>query len=606
MKRARILNLIAVCSIIIGPANYVLSAAETNTNASDDTFSANYSATYVDNAMADIDLAQYMDQTGINKFVLSFITYDENGAPSWGGYADEQVGLNDKYIDEIRDNGGDIILSFGGANASNVPDATNADLAATNKSAEELADLYEQILKQYDAQIIDFDIEGLLVQDAKSLEKRAQAVAILEQSYADQNLPLEVMVTLPVLETGLTNDGINVLQTFRKNGATIDTVNIMTMDYGHAVGDMGGAAIEAGESLKQQLAIVYPEYTEEQLYQMIGITPMIGQNDSPNELFTLEDQQQVVDWAQEKDIRFLSFWSTNRDNPGPDNQVSPSHSGISNIKSGDFGRGYSEFTTTDPYEPPARDEVAPSDVKNLTGSFSSEPYGNKLSWDAATDDSGYVQYQVYRNDQVIATTKDTSYLDKRMDPNEVSKYYVRAIDASGNQSVNKSNEVVIDEYQLPAEWVATKDYPKGEVVLYNDNIYIAKYYINAGKTPDVNDQSGALSGWELIAGNAVGAIGEWQNYVPYPGGSTVTYEENTYTARYYISSGVKPDVNDQAGTKTGWGLTAGPAFGQIPEWQNYLSYTGGTTVDYNGTLWTAKWYTSVGEEPGVSPVWVAA
>ncbi len=347
MRKVKLLGYATAFVVLSTPLSLKVSATEV-----DDVFTKEYSATYVDNAMADIDLGQYMEDTGVNKFIFSFITYDENGDPSWGGYSGLQEGLNDKYIEEIRESGGDIILSFGGALASTVPETANADLAATNKSAEELAALYENILKEYDAHIIDFDIEGLLVQDEASLEKRAEAVAILEQSYKDQNLPLEVMVTLPVLETGLTKDGVNVLNVFKDNDATVDTVNIMTMDYGHPVDDMGAAAIQAGESLKEQLAAIYPDYSDEQLYQMIGITPMIGQNDTADELFSLEDQEALVAWAQEKEIRFLSFWSTNRDNPGPDEVVSPTHNGISDVESGDFGRGYSEFTSDEAFVPP--------------------------------------------------------------------------------------------------------------------------------------------------------------------------------------------------------------------------------------------------------------
>lgn len=606
MNRIKVLSFIGVFGTIVAPSANILSAAEISNEGSDDAFTKQYAATYVDNAMADINIDDYMEETGVNKFIFSFITYDDNGKPSWGGYDKQYEGLNDKYIKEIRENGGDIILSFGGANASNVEDATNADLAATSKSAQELADLYESILKQYDAHIIDFDIEGLLVQDEESLQKRAQAVSILEDSYEKQGLDLEVMVTLPVLETGLTDDGINVLKVFRQNKAAIDTVNIMAMDYGHEVSDMGAAAIEAAESLKNQLADVYPEYSEEQLYQMIGITPMIGQNDSAGELFTLEDQQQLVDWAQEKDIRLLSFWSTNRDNPGPDGQVSPSHSGVSGIESGDYGRGYSDFTSDEPYVPPVRDKTAPSDVTGLTGEFKSEPYGNSLSWNSGTDDSGFVNYEIFRNDELIATTDSTNYIDKRMTPETANSYYVRAIDPSGNESINPSNSVTIDEYQLPNEWVSTTAYPKDEVVLYQDNIYIAKYYINAGITPDVNDQTGAKSGWELIAGNSVGAINEWQDYLPYPGGEVVSYEGNTYEAKYYISAGTAPDVNDLDGTISGWKLIDGPALTQTPVWQDYLAYSGETTVEHDGQLWTNKWYANVGEEPGVADVWILA
>jgi hypothetical protein len=61
----------------------------------------------------------------------------------------------------------------------------------------------------------------------------------------------------------------------------------------------------------------------------IGITPMIGRNDSP-ETFTLEDAQQVVNWANGNNIKLLAFWSVGRDNGGcPNGTVSPSCSGIS-------------------------------------------------------------------------------------------------------------------------------------------------------------------------------------------------------------------------------------------------------------------------------------
>ncbi len=128
--------------------------------------------------------------------------------------------------------------------------------------------------------------------------------------------------------------------------------------------------------------------------------------------------------------------------------------------------------------------------------------------------------------------------------------------------------------------------------------------INAGVTPDVNDQTGAKSGWELIAGNAIGTVNEWQDYLPYPGGEIVSYEGNTYEAKYYISAGIAPDVNDQEGTISGWKLIDGPAVGQTPVWQDYLAYSGGTTVEHNGQLWINKWYANIGEEPGGADVWV--
>jgi hypothetical protein len=46
----------------------------------------------------------------------------------------------------------------------------------------------------------------------------------------------------------------------------------------------------------------------------VGITPMIGQNDIPEELFQTADGTQLVTWAKTKPwVGFLSFQSANRD-----------------------------------------------------------------------------------------------------------------------------------------------------------------------------------------------------------------------------------------------------------------------------------------------------
>ena len=67
---------------------------------------------------------------------------------------------------------------------------------------------------------------------------------------------------------------------------------------------MGYYAIESAENLHNQLSQIYPEKTSDEIWQMIGITPMIGLNDVITERFTLLNAQQVrlnfflghVDW----------------------------------------------------------------------------------------------------------------------------------------------------------------------------------------------------------------------------------------------------------------------------------------------------------------------
>ena len=46
---------------------------------------------------------------------------------------------------------------------------------------------------------------------------------------------------------------------------------------------------------------------------MIGLTPMIGLNDTVPQVFTLDDAERLVTFAMEKGIRQISMWSLNRD-----------------------------------------------------------------------------------------------------------------------------------------------------------------------------------------------------------------------------------------------------------------------------------------------------
>jgi hypothetical protein len=48
---------------------------------------------------------------------------------------------------------------------------------------------------------------------------------------------------------------------------------------------------------------------------MIGVTPMIGQNDDPAEVFTEANAQTLVNFAQQNHLGRLAFWSVDRDQP---------------------------------------------------------------------------------------------------------------------------------------------------------------------------------------------------------------------------------------------------------------------------------------------------
>jgi hypothetical protein len=129
------------------------------------------------------------------------------------------------------------------------------------------------------------------------------------RSWASANgTQLSISYTLPVLPTGLPGSGTDVLSTALADGFTPNVVNIMTMDYGTPGTEMGTAANQALDATAGQLESSYG-ISSSAAYAMLGTTPMIGQNDSSGETFTLADAATVESYAAQQGIAMLSSWA---------------------------------------------------------------------------------------------------------------------------------------------------------------------------------------------------------------------------------------------------------------------------------------------------------
>lgn len=247
--------------------------------------------------------------SGNKNYTLAFIL-GRGCSASWFGVYEmnsAEAGAIGTRISELRAAGGDVIIAFGGAAA---PELANVCPDVSSLQAQ-----YQAVVTKYNLRYVDLDIEDF---SPSAIDMRNKALKNLEAA----NPNLRVHYTLGVLPTGLTQAQLDVLNNAKANGTRVDLVNIMAMDYYQNTQDMGAAAIQAAQATRTQLNNM--GFTNTQ----IGITPMIGRNDSP-ETFTLEDAQQVVNWANNNGIKLLAFWSVGRDNGGcPNGTVSPSCSGI--------------------------------------------------------------------------------------------------------------------------------------------------------------------------------------------------------------------------------------------------------------------------------------
>jgi len=257
-------------------------------------------APYADMSNNQEPLLNEAAEAGLKTYTAAFVI-SAGCEPIWGDtlpVTDDPT--MDQEIATAKADGATPIVSFGGSGG------TELAMACTTESSLQAA--YQSVITHLGVTHIDFDIEGAPLDYTADNNLRFEAIAALEA--ADPSLV--VSVTLPVLPTGLAADGVAFLALAKQDNVRIDLVNVMAMDYGSSfTGDMGQEAIEAAESTLGQVQADWPSDT----YADIGVTPMIGQNDTSGEIFTEADAQSLVSWADTEHLGRLAFWSVDRDQP---------------------------------------------------------------------------------------------------------------------------------------------------------------------------------------------------------------------------------------------------------------------------------------------------
>ncbi|MFJ9896146.1 carbohydrate binding domain-containing protein [Streptomyces sp. NPDC091280] len=205
--------------------------------------------------------------------------------------------FTDPLIAKAKSEGASVVISSGGASGE--------PLAWTCSTQSSIDAGYQAIINDYGVTQLDFDIEGAAIADTAAAARQMQAMKDLKAA----NPNLRFSMTLPVLPSGLTGDGVNIVKAAKNAGIKIDVLNIMAMDYYAGTGtEMGQAAVSAAKATLAQMQSVDPGYT----YANLGITPMIGKNDDGS-TFTLADARTVESFAAQNSVGRLAFWAITRD-----------------------------------------------------------------------------------------------------------------------------------------------------------------------------------------------------------------------------------------------------------------------------------------------------
>jgi len=269
------------------------------------------------------DLPPIAAASGITHFTMAFITSAGNACnPEWGGVGPISGDTTfTSYISQLRLQGGDVIISFGGEAGDNLTaDGGGPDYElAWNGGCNSVASLqaaYQAVIDKYSVNMatpvsLDFDVEGdalanPVVNGVNTIDLRNQVLAAL----AAANPGLKISYTIPVAETCFQAPEISLLQSAMTYGVPVAVVNVMTMDFGAPIasGQYGTIVTSAVSACQNQLQTLG-------MNAALGITMLIGTNDESDETFLLSDAQTVASFARaQPNIKRLAFWEVSRDN----------------------------------------------------------------------------------------------------------------------------------------------------------------------------------------------------------------------------------------------------------------------------------------------------
>jgi cellulose synthase/poly-beta-1,6-N-acetylglucosamine synthase-like glycosyltransferase/chitodextrinase len=452
-------------------------------------------APYVDATLTPTFQFQSSSADPAQQTVLGFVVAEPGSGctPSWGGaytlaQADQALAMGSR-IAQVQQDGAQPIVSFGGQAHISL------DVACTSVSS--LAAAYQSVIAAYKLTTIDLDVEGAALDNFQAEQRRAAAVADVERAAQAAHRKLAVWLTLPVEPSGLQGDAISAVESMLRDRVAITGINVLAMDFAQAPAagsTMLGSVESALRATHGQLADIFPRYgirlSSQQIWQRLGGTVMIGQNNIGGENFSVADAQGLVGFAAASHLGRVSMWSLNRDSQCgssfPENGVvSNTCSGTAQSAlafSGVFGRlkGGAAVTSSAGDVQPAVADTNPADA----------PYP---LWSATADYP--LGYKVVENGEIY----EAKWYNTGNDPQAQVQYaWQSPWELLGPVLPGDHAPVVItpkaDHYR---PWSIGRQYQAGARVLYRGLPYQAKWD-NQGVAPQTASGDPAGSPWKPL------------------------------------------------------------------------------------------------------------
>jgi chitinase len=223
------------------------------------------------------------------------------------------LGYGVTEIEQIRSQGGDVAISFGGENGT---------LLESVCGPQGFAKVMEDVEKTYKPAFIDFDVEGANLNNVAANTDRIEALRLFLTAHPSAI----IQFTLPANNEGLANNGIAFVQQLLNSTTGLWAYrnnfryNLMTMawysQYSGTVEKSIEDAVTAGSS---QLKNVYCSqssgactYQAQDFYKMIRVTARIGV-DYDGHIMQINEAKTLTDYAKRIGLGGISFWSIDVD-----------------------------------------------------------------------------------------------------------------------------------------------------------------------------------------------------------------------------------------------------------------------------------------------------
>lgn len=222
--------------------------------------------------------------------------YDGNNQQSYDG----DVTVSDyykSYINNIREKGGDIILSFGGA--------SNEPIEGPMTDIKKIVDIYLKTIANYSLTAIDFDFEGGFLAHNDALDRHISAITEVIKAKPT----LKISYTLPVDGApglmGFNGNGEIFLKKLHDAGITPSLINGMSMEFGQGsstnVFECARLSLEGASNPNpdgsqrgaiKQIKEIWTNLSDKEIYKLTGLCTMYAKHLN-GKINTVENQAEI-------------------------------------------------------------------------------------------------------------------------------------------------------------------------------------------------------------------------------------------------------------------------------------------------------------------------